>query len=211
MKPLILLFTFLFISSALNAQDTSCQRLINLQNMQKINFSRMTTKHSPTGGMHVVERDKLSNSFMCNTISALGKQMKSEHIFFNKKSYSRKNDEQWRLEKRVIDTSMLNSYEQTKQNTPLHNCQQLNDEVLNGERCFVFIYERNSLIKRPAKEKSNLSNSGKYIKKEWYNEQGQLKKTEMKTNTIRGEYISVTTFEYDIDIPLIKEPVIKKN
>jgi hypothetical protein len=203
MKYLILLLAFLFISSASNAQDTSCQKLIGLQKMQKMNFSRMTSKHSSMGGMLVIERDKLSNYFMCSTASALGRQMKSEHIFFNNKSYSRKNDEQWCLEKnqRVIDTSMFNLTEQQKQNRLPYNCQQLNDEVLNGERCFVFSYEKNGLT---AKKTSNFS---KYIQKVWYNEQGLLKKTEKKYSS---EYISVTTFEYDIDI-LIKEPVIKKN
>ncbi len=206
MKYLITLFALLFVLSISNAQDTVCQRLISLRYApKKKKFNRkVTTITNPQNRdtfIVISEWDTLRNARFKTNLT--------ETVIFNKKTYRRFNGKEWKLSPYQNDDSLRIIATKIK-NIP-YNCQQLNDDTLDGESCYVFTFEierKNLSVQMPNASVPNDTCNILFIK-EWYTKQGLSKKYESKTKYSYGETIHVTTYEYDVSIPLIKEPVIK--
>ncbi len=208
MKYSITLFALLFVLSASNAQDTACQRLITLRYAPRKKSNRnVTTVTNPQNRDSLIvisERDTLSNAYFRTNMT--------ETVIFNKKHYRKFKGKEWKFlysdAGKNEDSLRISA---TKiQNMP-YNCQQLNDDILDGESCYVFTFElerKNLSVQMPNASVPNDTCNTLFIK-EWYTKQGRLKKSEVKTKYSYGETIEVTTYEYDVSIPLIKEPVIK--
>jgi hypothetical protein len=223
MKYSISLFALLFVLSALNAQDTACQRLISLRyapKKKKANrwVATITNPQYPSSSIFISEWDTLGNAYFKRSTGIV----KTEEVIFDKKMYRRFSyngkEREWKSVPYPfagLNEDSLRIDARKIKNIP-YNCQQLNDDILDGESCYVFTFEidRKNPSVQPMKlmPKASVSNDTCTISfmKEWYTKQGRLKKIEAKTKYSYGETINVTTYEYDVSIPLIKEPLIKQ-
>ena len=210
MKISIFILFITFFASALNAQDSACQKLVNLMSLQKDKKQgiRTISKLSMNNMVSITEIDTFGNLYTIKTMLIKGKNIKIEYILFCDKSYVKNDDGEWALvdmDFNLIKT-MKNAAVRQQKNNIFQNCQQLPDEFVNGEKCFTFMNDTDHQF-------AQIEGNNEPIKaknKMWFSENGLLRKMEVEIPNISKIVASDIIFEYDSKI-LIIEPKITKN
>ena len=217
-----LIFTLIVIPLISFSQNIDCDKLeglINIQKEKKHSTHEVSKSDGKFNTVTTADTDTLLNTYILTTMIINEKVKTLETIFYFGKLYKREDYGEWRLAltKAETDSIRIKFGNMPSKNIMRYNCRELNSEFVNGEKYLVFISEidklNNVYEKKSNTYKDNkVQESNRLIIIEWYSEQGLLKKSERKTNnTLYAETTIFTTYEYDIDIPLIKEPIIKKN
>ncbi len=144
MRYYILSIMFVLSITKALAQDSVCQKLINLIKNNYINnkySSRCFSKSSSNGiDMEMImELDTFSNYSIVTLMDMKGMKYKTEQIVYNKKSYVKMNGGNWQTAN-LDSNELINTYipSLNMQNQLFSNCKQLEDDKVGDKNCWVF-------------------------------------------------------------------------
>ena len=190
----------------LNAQDSTCQKLMNLTKIRPENkySSRCISKTSDNTMTSITETDTFLNIHTSTTLNFSGTEIKTEIIKYFDKIYAKNDEKPWQLMGEAsakLEAQKLLFATKEKLNMPNQNCKQLEDTIIDNRKYLVFTTEMTIPI-----AKEGMPKMPKTKIKMWLSEQGLAHKMENEMEINGKTIIYFSKFEYDANI-LIQKPI----
>ncbi len=178
----------------------------------------MTSKMESMGQTLVMEHDKAGNFHQTISIQMAAHSIKVESIIFDKKMFTKKNDEEWQPQ--PLDSIQMESLKNQWQNNQLQffkNCKKLDNEITDGKNYRVYTgdFDAEQMKALMSKSAQTMPNSDLFSKMDmkttfYVNDKDDLERAKLKMDMNGQSFDTVMVYEYDIDVTVKPPPPAAK-